>query len=58
METLNSATATSAARPAARQRSAKAADLPKTPESELMEVEEFFDIVWKRYLEKHESLQR
>lgn len=32
-------------------------DLPKTPESELMTVEEFFGKVWDRYLEKYESLQ-
>jgi len=29
----------------------------KTPESELMTVEEFFDEVWQRYLEKYEKLQ-
>lgn len=29
----------------------------KTPESELMTVEEYFDEVWQRYLEKHEKLQ-
>lgn len=29
----------------------------KTPESELMTVEEYFDEVWQRYLEKYEKLQ-
>lgn len=29
----------------------------KTPESELMTVEEYFDEVWNRYLEKYEKLQ-
>lgn len=29
----------------------------KTPESELMTVEEYFDEVWSRYLEKYEKLQ-
>ncbi|MBP9990260.1 MAG: hypothetical protein KBT45_02385 [Bacteroidales bacterium] len=29
----------------------------KTPESELMTVEEYFDEVWQRHLEKHEKLQ-
>ena len=28
----------------------------KTPESELMTVEEYFDEVWQRYLEKYEKL--
>ena len=28
-----------------------------TPESELMTVEEYFDEVWQRYLEKYEKLQ-
>lgn len=32
-------------------------EFPKTPESELMSVEEFFGKVWDRYLEKYESLQ-
>lgn len=27
-------------------------DSAKTPESELMSVEEYFDIVWHRYIEK------
>ena len=29
----------------------------KTPESELMSVEEYFGKVWERYLEKYENLQ-
>lgn len=29
----------------------------KTPENELATVEEFFDAVWNRYLEKNEKLQ-
>ena len=32
-------------------------EVAKTPESELMSVEEYFDIVWSRYLEKYEKLQ-
>jgi hypothetical protein len=31
--------------------------IEKTPESELMTVEEYFDEVWQRYLEKYEKLQ-
>lgn len=31
--------------------------IEKTPESELMTVEEYFDEVWNRYLEKYEKLQ-
>ena len=31
-------------------------DSAKTPESELMSVEEYFDIVWHRYIEKQERL--
>ena len=31
--------------------------IEKTPESELMTVEEYFSEVWQRYLEKHEKLQ-
>lgn len=30
--------------------------LAKTSESELMSVEEYFDMVWHRYLEKHEKM--
>ena len=32
-------------------------DVAKTPDSELMSVEEYFDMVWNRYLEKYEKLQ-
>ena len=32
-------------------------EVQKTPESELMSVEEYFDMVWDRYLEKYEELQ-
>lgn len=32
-------------------------NVEKTPESELMTVEEYFDEVWQRYLEKYEKLQ-
>ena len=32
-------------------------EVQKTPESELMSVEEYFDMVWDRYLEKYEKLQ-
>jgi len=31
--------------------------IEKTPESELMSVEEYFGMVWERYLEKYENLQ-
>ena len=31
-------------------------EIPKTPESELMSVEEYFDMVWNRYMEKYEKL--
>ena len=31
--------------------------IEKTPESELMTVEEYFGMVWERYLEKYENLQ-
>ena len=31
-------------------------DSAKTPESELMSVEEYFDIVWHRYIEKQEKI--
>lgn len=30
--------------------------VPKTPESELMSVEEYFGMVWNRCLEKYEKL--
>ena len=36
---------------------AKSAEIPKTPESELMTVEEFFGILRKRVNEYYESLQ-
>ena len=32
-------------------------EITKTPESELMSVDEYFDEVWQRYLEKYEKLQ-
>ena len=32
-------------------------EAPKTPENELLSVEEYFDMVWQRYLEKYEKLQ-
>ena len=35
----------------------KQPEIEKTPESELMSVEEYFDMVWNRYLEKYEKLQ-
>ena len=35
---------------------AKQTDIPRTPESELMSVEEYFDLVWNRYVEKYEKL--
>ncbi len=28
-------------------------EISKTPESELMSVEEYFDMVWNRYMEKY-----
>ena len=31
--------------------------IEKTPESELMSVDEYFGMVWERYLEKYENLQ-
>lgn len=31
-------------------------EVPKTPESELMSVDEYFDMVWNRYMEKYEEL--
>ena len=31
-------------------------EIPKTPESELMSVEEYFDIVWQNYLKKYTKL--
>ena len=35
---------------------AKTSKATKTPESELMSVGEYFDMVWNRYLEKYEEL--
>ncbi|MBO4614459.1 MAG: hypothetical protein J5709_05035 [Bacteroidales bacterium] len=32
-------------------------EVSKTPENELLSVEEYFDMVWQRYLEKYEKLQ-
>lgn len=34
----------------------KQIEVPKTPESELMSVDEYFGMVWDRYLEKYEKL--
>lgn len=34
----------------------KQIDVSKTPESELMSVDEYFGMVWDRYLEKYEKL--
>ena len=33
-------------------------EISKTPESELMSVDEYFDMVWNRYMEKYEELHR
>ncbi|MBP5536354.1 MAG: hypothetical protein J6X62_06130 [Bacteroidales bacterium] len=38
--------------------STRHAEISKTPESELMSVDEYFDMVWNRYMEKYEKLHR
>ena len=61
MESLTYTDSTSTARSSRLRQARKAVDSQpsagKTPESELMTVEEYFDEVWQRYLEKYEKLQ-
>lgn len=42
--------------PRTRRVTSKQIDVSKTPESELMSVDEYFGMVWDRYLEKYEKL--
>lgn len=62
MDTLANTNSTEAMRASRIRRGQKASiaaqtAIEKTPESELMTVEEYFDKVWERYLEKYENLQ-
>ena len=62
MDTVTSTTSTETMRTSHIRRGRKAPAsaqnaFEKTPERELMSVEEYFDKVWERYLEKYENLQ-